>query len=95
MAKEAQKGDRGVDPTQSQLPGMTRDTLYKRLGAPRGRSGRQGKSLPPPGFDSRTLQPAASRYTDWAIPGAFWNMYSPNFNGENDGGAILFTFLFF
>ena len=27
-----------------------------------------GKSRPPPGFDPRTIQPVASRYTDWAIP---------------------------
>jgi hypothetical protein len=27
-----------------------------------------GKSRPPPGFDPRTAQPVASRYTDWAIP---------------------------
>ena len=27
-----------------------------------------GKSRPPPGFDSRTAQPVASRYTDRAIP---------------------------
>ena len=26
------------------------------------------KSCPPPGFDLRTVQPVASRYTDWAIP---------------------------
>jgi hypothetical protein len=26
-----------------------------------------GKSRPPPGFDPRTTQPVASRYTDWAI----------------------------
>jgi hypothetical protein len=26
---------------------------------------------PPPGFDPRTVQPVASRYTDWAIP-AHW-----------------------
>ena len=25
-----------------------------------------GKSRPPPGFDPRTVQPVASRYTDWA-----------------------------
>jgi len=24
-----------------------------------------GKSRPPPGFDSRTVQPVASHYTDW------------------------------
>jgi hypothetical protein len=29
-----------------------------------------GKSRPPPpGFDPRTVQPVASPYTDWAIPG--------------------------
>ena len=27
-----------------------------------------GKSRPPPGFYPRTVQPVASRYTDWAIP---------------------------
>ena len=27
-----------------------------------------GKSRPPPGFDPRTVQPVASRYTDCAIP---------------------------
>jgi hypothetical protein len=26
-----------------------------------------GKSRPPPGFDPRTFQPVASRYTDYAI----------------------------
>ena len=29
-----------------------------------------GKSRPPPGFDPRTVQPVASRYTDCAIPAA-------------------------
>jgi hypothetical protein len=27
-----------------------------------------GKFRPPPGFDPRTLQPVASRYTDYATP---------------------------
>ena len=27
-----------------------------------------GKSRQPPGFDPRSVQPVASRYTDWAIP---------------------------
>ena len=27
-----------------------------------------GKISPPPVFDLRTVQPVASRYTDWAIP---------------------------
>ena len=25
------------------------------------------ENLPPPGFDPRTVQPVASRYTDWSI----------------------------
>jgi hypothetical protein len=32
-----------------------------------GRSGRVRKISPPPGFDPRTVQLVASRYTDWAI----------------------------
>ena len=49
-------------------PGMTQYPLCRRLGRPQGRSGRVRKISPPPGFDPRTLQPVASRYTDWAIP---------------------------
>jgi hypothetical protein len=46
----------------------TRYPLYRRLGGPQGGSGRLWKISPPPGFDSRTVQPVASRYTDCAIP---------------------------
>ena len=48
--------------------GMTRYPLYRRLGRPQGRSGRVLKISPPPGFDPRTVQLVASRYTDYAIP---------------------------
>ena len=41
---------------------------YSRLGGPQGRSRRVRKISPPPIFDPRTVQPVASRYTDWAIP---------------------------
>jgi len=41
----------------------TRYTLYRRLGGPQGRYGRVRKTSPPPGFDPRTDQPVASRYT--------------------------------
>ena len=47
----------------SLLPGKTRYPLYRRLCGPQGRC---GKYRPPPGFDLRTVQPVASRYTDWA-----------------------------
>jgi hypothetical protein len=46
----------------------TRDQLFRMLGAHQVRSGRVRKSRPPPGFDPRTVQPEASRYTDYAIP---------------------------
>jgi hypothetical protein len=42
----------------------TRCPLYRRLGGPQGRSGRLRKISPPPGFDPRTVQPVAGRYTD-------------------------------
>ena len=45
--------------------------LYKSLGGSQGRSGRVRKICPPPEFDPRTVQPVASRYTDWAIPAPF------------------------
>jgi hypothetical protein len=49
-------------------PGMTRYPLYRMLGRPRGRSGRVLKISTPPGFDPRTVQLVASRYTVYAIP---------------------------
>jgi len=52
-------------------PRKTRCPLYRRLGRPQGRSGRVRKTSPPPGFCPRTVQPVASRYTDWAIPALY------------------------
>ena len=56
-------------------PEKTRYPLYSRLGGPQGRSGRVRKISPPPGFDPRTVQPVASRYTDWAIPAHSCSLY--------------------
>jgi hypothetical protein len=54
---------------QAALPPVkTRYQLYRRLVWPQGKSGRVRKISPPPRFDLRNAQPAASRYTDWAIP---------------------------
>jgi hypothetical protein len=44
-------------------PVITRYPLYRRLGRPQGRSGRVRKISPPPGFESRTVQPRASKQT--------------------------------
>ena len=41
---------------------------YRRLGEPHGQAGRLWKISPSPGLDPRTVQPVASRYSDWAIP---------------------------
>ena len=49
-------------------PGKSRYPLYWRLGGPQGRSGRLQKISPAPGFNPRTVQPVASRYTARAIP---------------------------
>ena len=48
-------------PGRSLPPGKTRYPLYKRLGGPQGRSGQVRKISSPLGFDSRTVQPIASR----------------------------------
>jgi len=46
-------------------PGKSRYLLYRRLGGPQGRGRQVRKISPPPGFDPRTVQPAASRYNDY------------------------------
>ena len=46
----------------------TRYPLYRRLGGPQGRYGPVQKISPLPGFDPRTIQPVADRYTDCANP---------------------------
>ena len=49
-------------------PQKTRYPLCWKLDGPQGPSGRVRKISFPPGFDLRTVQPVASRYTDCAIP---------------------------
>ena len=53
-------------PGRSLPPGKSQYPLYRRLGGPQGRSGQVRKISPPPAFDPRTVQPVASRYTDYA-----------------------------
>ena len=60
--------------TPADLPPVkTRYPLYRTLSRPQGRSGQVWKISPPPGFDPRTVQAVASRYTDWAIPALLGN----------------------
>jgi len=42
---------------------------------PRARSGQTRNILPPPGFDPRTVQPVASRYTDYATRPTYIYIY--------------------
>jgi len=61
-------GVRGQSHTPAALPpGKTQYPMYRRLGGPQGQFGWVRKILPPPGFDPRTVQPVASRYTDKAV----------------------------
>jgi hypothetical protein len=62
----ALEGDEGSAsrPGRFLRPRKTRYPLYRRLDGPQGRSGLMRKISPPPGFDPRTFQPVASRYTD-------------------------------
>ena len=73
-------------PGRSLPPAKTRYPFYRRLGRPQG-----AKSRPPPGFELRTVQPVASRYTDYAtrptvvsVPtmnlGTFWVECINNFS---------------
>jgi hypothetical protein len=56
-------------------PGNIRHPLYRWLGGPQGQSGQVRKILPPPVFDSRTVQPVANLYTEWAIPAQIGDSY--------------------
>ena len=62
------EGPNGVDGqlhTPAALPlEKTRYPLYRRLGGHQSRPGRVQKISLPPGFDPRTVQPLANRYTD-------------------------------
>jgi rRNA maturation protein Nop10 len=59
----------------------TRYPLYRRLCGPQRRSGRLRKISPSPGIDSRTVQPVARRYTNWATPAQAQPLLSsPNLN---------------
>ena len=65
-------------------PVMTRYPLYRRLRGPQGRSVRVRKISPPLEFDPRTVQPVASRYTNWAIPAPHYNKLFNSFINQVD-----------
>jgi hypothetical protein len=60
-------------PGRSLHPGKTRYPFYRRLCGLHGWSGQVQKISPPPGFDPRTVQHVASRYTDYATQPTSWS----------------------
>jgi hypothetical protein len=65
-------GSQNHDPAALFQGKGSRYPSYRRLGGPHVESGRVRKIYSPPGFDPRTFQPVASRFTDWAIPAYFF-----------------------
>jgi hypothetical protein len=61
-----------VTPRPLFAPGKTRYPLYRRLVGPQGLFGQVWKISSPPGFNPRTVQPVASRYTDYATWPTLW-----------------------
>jgi hypothetical protein len=61
------------------LPRNSQYALYKKPGGPQGRSGRVRKISLPTGFDPQTVQPAPSRYIEYAIPAPFSNFIDFHF----------------
>jgi hypothetical protein len=82
MALEGGEGS-ASRPGHSLSPGKTRYPLYRRLSGPQGRSGQVRKISHPPGFDSRTVQPVASRYTDYATRPTAFHSDTVRFTSKN------------
>jgi len=64
MALEGREGS-ALRSGQSLPLGKNQYQLYRRLGGPQGWSKQVRKISPPTGFDPLTIQPVASRYTDY------------------------------
>jgi len=79
-------------PGRSLSPGKTQYPLYRRLGGPQVWSGEVQKISPQPGFDPGTVQPVASRCTDYATgPSIFlkrFNILRVNDHFWGGGGGI-------
>ena len=80
-------------PGRSLPPGKTRYPLYRRMCGPQGRYGQVRKISPPPGFDLLTLQPLASRYTDWATHAVdMYNCKRVSYKVMGHTGFIFWTY---
>ena len=70
----------------------TRYPLYRKLGGPKGRSGRVRKISLPLGLDPRTVHPVASSYTDWAFPARIYSSYVFQIPSALHGKCYVFSF---
>jgi hypothetical protein len=68
-------GGQRHDPTALPPGKETPYPFYRRRGEPQARSGRVRKISPSPGLDPRTVQPVASRYTNYAIAAPINSIY--------------------
>jgi hypothetical protein len=94
MTTALEGGERSASrPGRSLRPGKTRCPLYRRLDGSQGRSGQVRKTSPPLGFDPQTVQPVASRYTDWATRPGFLLNFSSLIPKQTP--ALYITLLFF
>jgi hypothetical protein len=67
MTTALEGGEESASRPDRSLPtGKTRYLLYRRLGGPQGRSGQMRNISSKTGFDLRTVQPIARRYTVYA-----------------------------
>jgi hypothetical protein len=79
-----ERGEGSASRSGRYLPsGKTRYPLYRRLSGSKVGSGQVRKMSPPPVFDSRTVQPVASRYTDYATRPTE-NQYGIKFRKKNE-----------
>jgi hypothetical protein len=78
-----------VTPGRSLPPAKTRYPLYRRLGGPQGRSGQVRKISSPPGFDPQTVQPVASRYTDYTTRPTYVRVTIRDCKRYPTGGKLL------
>ena len=77
------RGEGSTSRSGRSLPsGKTRYPFYRRLGGPQSRSGQVRKISPQPGFDPRTVQHVASRYTNYATGSANYEGTRENSNGQ-------------
>jgi hypothetical protein len=70
-------------------PGKTQYPLYRRLGGPQGRPGEVRKISLLPGFDPRTVQPAASCYTGYATRPTITYLWTLFFKERRSYGPTL------